>query len=176
MAANYTRVKAGRKVLSELAPLKRLKRPLLWFLLSLFYEELVVECAPGVAMVIMPRVEGFKGFMANTPIYKVIFYNQDKVYELYARAIYQSDMYGFIEIEEVLFGERSQMIVDPAEEKLKTEFGGVSRSYVPMHSIIRIDEVEKQGVGKIVESGKSSGNITSFPMSGKPGIGGDTKE
>ncbi|MEL7399745.1 MAG: DUF1820 family protein, partial [Pseudomonadota bacterium] len=56
------------------------------------------------------------------PIYKVIFYNQNQVYEVYARAIYQSDMYGFIEVEEFVFGERSQMIVDPAEEKLKAEF------------------------------------------------------
>lgn len=106
--------------------------------------------------------------MAITPIYKVIFYNQDKVYELYAKSIYQSEMYGFIEIEEVVFGERSQMIVDPAEEKLKTEFNGVSRSYIPMHSIIRIDEVEKEGVGKIVDSGAGTGNVTKFPLSGKP--------
>ena len=31
-------------------------------------------------------------------------------------------MYGFIEIEAFVFGERSQMIVDPAEERLKNEF------------------------------------------------------
>ena len=107
--------------------------------------------------------------MATTPIYKVIFHNQDKVYELYARAIYQSEMYGFIEVEEFVFGERSQMIVDPAEEKLKTEFNAVTRSYIPMHSIVRIDEVEKEGVGKIVDGAAStSGNVAAFPMSGRP--------
>lgn len=106
---------------------------------------------------------------AVTPIYKVIFHNQDKVYELYAKAIYQSDMYGFIEVEEFIFDERSQMIVDPAEEKLKAEFDAVSRSYIPMHSIIRIDEVEKSGVGKIVEtSGSTGGNVAAFPMAGGP--------
>ncbi len=103
----------------------------------------------------------------SSPIYKVIFHNQNKVYELYARGIYQSEMYGFIEVEEFVFDERSQMIVDPAEEKLKTEFGGVSRSYIPMHSIIRIDEVEKEGVGKIVDApGGSSSNVAAFPMPG----------
>lgn len=106
--------------------------------------------------------------MATTPIYKVIFHNQDKVYELYARAIYQSEMYGFIEVEEFVFGELSQMIVDPSEEKLKTEFGGVSRSYIPMHSIIRIDEVEKAGEVKIVDGAKGAGNVAAFPMSGRP--------
>jgi hypothetical protein len=89
--------------------------------------------------------------MAKGPIYKVIFYNQNQVYEIYARAIYQSDMYGFIELEEFVFGERSQLLVDPSEEKLKTEFASVKRSYIPLHSIIRIDEVEKEGVVRISE-------------------------
>jgi hypothetical protein len=112
--------------------------------------------------------------MAQSPIYKVIFLNQNKVYELYAKAIYQSEMYGFIEIEQFVFGERSQMIVDPGEEKLKGEFAGVSRSYIPMHSIIRIDEVEKEGVGKILDAPAGTTNITAFPnLGGKPVSGGD---
>ncbi len=83
------------------------------------------------------------------PIYKVIFHNQNQVYEVYARHVYQSDMYGFIEIEEFVFGERSQLIVDPSEERLKNEFAAVARSYIPIHSLIRIDEVEREGVSKI---------------------------
>lgn len=102
--------------------------------------------------------------MAQTPIYKVIFHNQQQVYEVYARAIYQSDMYGFVEVEEFVFGEHSQMIVDPSEEKLKHEFSGVARSYIPMHAIIRIDEVEKEGVGKITESKGGEGNVHHFPV------------
>ena len=90
--------------------------------------------------------------MSQQPTYKVIFYNQGQIFEIYARQIYQSDLYGFIEIEEVLFGERSQMLVDPSEEKLKSEFEGVKRSYLPMHSIVRIDEVTKEGIGKISEA------------------------
>lgn len=89
--------------------------------------------------------------MQKVPMYKVIFYNQNHVYEVYARAIYQSDMYGFIEVEEFIFGERSQLVVDPGEEKLKNEFNNVKRSYIPLHSVIRIDEVEKEGVGKVSE-------------------------
>jgi len=54
--------------------------------------------------------------MATIPIYKVIFLNQGQVFEVYAREIYQSEMYGFIEVEEFVFGERTQMLVDPAEE------------------------------------------------------------
>ena len=103
----------------------------------------------------------------SSPIFKVIFVNQNKIYELYAKAIYQSEMYGFVEVEELIFGERSQLIVDPGEEKIKNEFNGVSRSYIPMHTIIRIDEVEKEGVGKIVDAPAGvNGNVTSFPLPG----------
>ena len=102
--------------------------------------------------------------MSSSPIYKVVFLNQNQVYELYASQIFQSDLYGFIEIEGFVFGERTQMIVDPSEEKLKNEFSSVRRSYIPMHSIIRIDEVEKEGVCKISESTGGTGNVTNFPL------------
>jgi len=36
--------------------------------------------------------------MASQPIYKVIFQNHNKVFEVFARQIYQSDMWGFIEV------------------------------------------------------------------------------
>ena len=101
--------------------------------------------------------------MSKTPIYKVSFFNQVQIYEIYARHIYQSDLYGFIEVEELLFGERSGMLVDPSEEKLKAEFEGVSRSYIPMHSITRIDEVAKEGVGSITEA-KAGSNVSTFPL------------
>jgi len=104
--------------------------------------------------------------MAKQQIYKIVFYNQDKVFEVFARQIYQSDLYGFIELEEIVFGERSKVVVDPNEEKLKAEFDSVIRSYVPTHSIIRIDEVEKEGVAKISEAGNSK--VTRMPLPTMP--------
>jgi len=100
--------------------------------------------------------------MANSPeIYKVTFLNKGKVYEVFVRGVYSSDLYGFIEIEEFLFDERSQLVVDPGEEKLKTEFSGVKRSFIPIQAIIRIDEVEQGGTAKI----SSGDNIAPFPVS-----------
>ncbi len=99
--------------------------------------------------------------MTSEPIYKVIFYNQGQVYEIYARNVYQSDLWGFLEIEEFIFGERTQLIVDPAEEKLKTEFSSIKRCFIPMHAVVRIDEVEKEGTCKITEV--KGGNIAQFP-------------
>ena len=64
--------------------------------------------------------------MSKQPTYKLVFYNQGQVYELYARQIFQSYLMGFIEIEEFVSGERTQLIVDPAEEKLKNEFKAIN--------------------------------------------------
>ena len=106
--------------------------------------------------------------MTSQPVYKVIFHNNNQVFEVFARQIYQSDMWGFIEVEEFVFGERSKILVDPSEEKLKTEFNGVKRSYIPLQAIIRIDEVDKEGSGKISEAPAAEGNVASFPFAGNP--------
>ena len=63
-------------------------------------------------------------------IYKVIFLNQGEIFEIYAKNIYQSDLFGFVEVEEFLFGERTKMVVDPSEEKLKSEFEDVGGNYL----------------------------------------------
>ncbi len=102
-------------------------------------------------------------YMSTKQVFKVVFYNRNQIYEVYARAIYQSEMYGFIEVEEFVFGEHTQLLVDPAEEKLKNEFAGVKRSYIPMHSVIRIDEVEKEGSGKVSEV-KAGDKVTPLPF------------
>ncbi len=98
----------------------------------------------------------------NDQMYKVLFHNQGQIYEVYARSIYQSDLYGFIEVEDYVFGSRTQVVIDPGEDKLRSEFEGVQRSFIPMPAIIRIDEVEKEGVAKITDS--KDGNVTPFPM------------
>jgi len=104
--------------------------------------------------------------MANDDrIYRVMFVNQDQVYELYVKHVYQSDMWGFLELEEFVFGNRSELLVDPGEEKLKAQFSGVKRSYIPMQAVIRIDEVEQEGVAKMSDA---KGTITAFPMAVPP--------
>ena len=95
-------------------------------------------------------------------VYRVLFHSQGQVYEVYAHNIYQSELYGFVEIEDYTFGNRSQMLIDPSEDRLRNEFEGVQRSFVPMHAIVRIDEVEKEGVAKITDS--KGEKVTPFPL------------
>ena len=100
--------------------------------------------------------------MSKETLFKVVFMNQGQVYEVYARSVDQGAMFGFIAVEELVFGERTTVVVDPSEERIKSEFENVRRTYLPMHSIIRIDEVDKEGKSKI--SKLEGGNVAQFPV------------
>jgi hypothetical protein len=100
--------------------------------------------------------------MAASHIFKITFVNQGKAYEIYARKVSHGALFGFIEVEDIVFGERSTVLLDPSEEQLKSEFEGVKRTYLPMHSVLRIDEVKKQGVSKITALDGS--NVAQFPV------------
>ncbi|MDH3978382.1 MAG: DUF1820 family protein [Gammaproteobacteria bacterium] len=114
--------------------------------------------------------------MAKRLLYRIVFMNQGKVYEIYARSISHGELFGFIEVEDIVFGERTSVVVDPAEERIKSEFSGVQRTYLPMHSVLRIDQVEKQGVSKISDA--EGGNVAQFPMPmyTPGGSGGDSSK
>jgi hypothetical protein len=105
--------------------------------------------------------------MSDNLLYRVVFINQQQVYELYAKRVYQAELLGFVVIEEFVFGESSGVLIDPAEEKLKTEFENIKRSFVPMHEIVRIDQVERRGTAKIVpleRDGASGAKVTRLPF------------
>ncbi len=113
--------------------------------------------------------------MTSDPLYKVIFLNQGETWEVYARQVSQGGLFGFVEIEELVFGEKSQLVVDPSEDKLQREFEGVKRFYIPMHSVIRIDQVEKRGTGRITKPASEDGKVATFPVPiYTPGGGGDS--
>ena len=111
------------------------------------------------------------GSMKSKPVYRVLFQSQGNLYELYAGKVEQGHLFAFVEVEDLLFGNRGGVLVDPSEEKLKTEFAGVKRTYLPLQSIVRIDEVEKEGVNKIVALPSSHGNVTTFPVPHGPAGG-----
>ena len=103
--------------------------------------------------------------MATTKrIYKILFRSQGNLYELYARKVSQGEMYAFVQIEDIIFGERSAVLVDPSEERLKAEFAGVKRTFIPLQSVVRIDEVEKEGQAKIVAAKDEGSKVAHFPV------------
>ena len=103
--------------------------------------------------------------MKTKSVYKIIFMQLGEVYEVFAKQIFQSDMYGFIEVENYIFNKDKQLVVDPSSEKLKNEFSDVQRSYIPINAIIRIDEVKETGEAKIKEN---KGQVSPFPLNIQP--------
>lgn len=100
--------------------------------------------------------------MSNEPLlYRIQFMNNGKNYQLYVRELRQSNLFGFIEIGDFVFDSQSTVLVDPSAEKLKTEFSGVTRSYIPVHAVIRIDAVTERGSARISELGD---NVMPFPF------------
>jgi hypothetical protein len=100
--------------------------------------------------------------MPSNHIFKILFVNQGKVYEVYARKVSHGSLFGFVEIEDLVFGERSSVVLDPGEERIKSEFAGVKRTYLPLQTVIRIDEVRQHGVSKI--TALEGSNVAQFPM------------
>ncbi|TFH85935.1 DUF1820 family protein [Billgrantia azerbaijanica] len=98
--------------------------------------------------------------MTAKPIYRVVFHQQGEVWELYAREVFQSDLWGFIEVEGFIFGDASKLVVDPSADRLRRTFEGVTRSYLPLNAIVRIDEVEREGPARAV---KSDARVAEFP-------------
>jgi len=101
--------------------------------------------------------------MTKSPLYKIIFLNQSKLYEIYAREVVQSNLFGFIEVSALEFSSKSDLLVDPSEEKLKSEFAAVDRTFIPVYSIIRIDQVKQQGSAKITEISEADRRVLNFP-------------
>ena len=105
-------------------------------------------------------------------IFRVTFLNSGKVYQLHAQQVGQGELYGFVSVSELLFDEHTSVVIDPSEERLKAEFAGVQRLLLPMHAIIRIEEVEQRGQNKILELDGMVSNVTPFPMPPTDGRGG----
>lgn len=101
--------------------------------------------------------------MSKQRLYRVSFNHQGQVYEIYARNVSHGSLLGFVEVEQLVFGEKSTLVLDPGEEKLKTEFANVARSFIPVHAVIRIDEVNKPGAAKISPLPDGSGKVMPFP-------------
>ena len=100
-------------------------------------------------------------------IFRVLFHNNGKLYQLHAQQVSQSDIHGFVEIRGLMFEQHSSVVIDPSEERLKDEFRGVEKILVPMHLVTRIDQVETQGENRILELDNDLDNVTPFPQPGK---------
>ena len=102
------------------------------------------------------------------PLYKVTFLNAGRVYELYAKRVAASSLWGFTEVAELEFDTRDGVVVDPTEERLRDEFGATRVLHLPMQSIVRVEEVDHKGQSAIRDAQSGEKVVTPFPMPAKP--------
>lgn len=101
--------------------------------------------------------------MAKKRLYRVAFLHHGKVYELYCEGVTSSGLWGFIEISDMVFDSADSVVVDPTEEKLRDEFEGVEVLHVPMHSVLRVEEVRSKGQA-VIRDRESGEKVTPFPV------------
>ncbi len=96
----------------------------------------------------------------HSPLFRIQFISSGEKYDLYVKEVSQGTMFGFVEIGDFVWDSHTSLVVDPSHEKLKTEFKDVTRTYIPMHNVLRIDEVKRQGTAKISQI---SDKVATFP-------------
>jgi hypothetical protein len=74
--------------------------------------------------------------------FKIQFFDGKKeLLTFFARSVNPSSYIGLIEIADIMFMD-SDILINPEDEKIRKEFKGVKRTFLPLSSIIRIDEIE----------------------------------
>jgi len=106
--------------------------------------------------------------MRAKKLYKVTFLHLGKCYELYARQVTSSALWGFIEIGELVFEPvGSGLLVDPTEERLREEFANTRVLHLPMQSLVRVEEVERKET-LVIRDAEGGQKVTPFPLPPRP--------
>ena len=106
--------------------------------------------------------------MSTRKLYKISFLSAGRIYELYARRVASSELWGFTEVSELVFDIGEGVVVDPTEERLRDEFGATKKLHLPMQSILRIEEVERRGALRIRDAASGETVVMPFPLPAKP--------
>lgn len=108
--------------------------------------------------------------MAGKKLFRVAFLNHGKVWELYCRGVVSSGLWGFVELSGIEFDTHDAVVIDPVEDKMRDELGDVEVLHLPMHSVLRVEEVRTKGQS-VIRDRESGEKITPFPVS-PPGRSG----
>ena len=108
--------------------------------------------------------------MAKDVLYRVAFHNHGKVYELYCKGVSTSALWGFLEISDMVFDGGDNLVVDPSEEKIREEFADVEVLHVPLHGVLRVEQVRRKGQA-LIRDRESGEKVTPFPLT-PPGRSG----
>ena len=96
-------------------------------------------------------------------LFRSAFLNHGKVYELFCSGVCTSGLLGFVEVSGLEFGDKDSLVVDPTEEKVRDEFDGVEILHLPMHSVLRVEQVKQKGTA-VIRDRESGEKVTPFPI------------
>ena len=60
---------------------------------------------------------------------------------IHAGNVNPSSFLGLIEVSDIVFMNSSSIVINPDDEKIRKEFKDVERTFLPINTILRIDEV-----------------------------------
>jgi hypothetical protein len=106
--------------------------------------------------------------MNTRVLYKISFLSAGRIYELYARRVTSSALWGFTEVADLVFDVNEGVVVDPVEERLRDEFADTRVLHLPIQSVLRVEEVDRKGPAAIRDAGNGERVVTPFPMPVKP--------
>jgi hypothetical protein len=101
--------------------------------------------------------------MADKRLYKIVFLNNGKVYELFSEQVSSSGLWGFVEVSNLVFDTSDGLVVDPTEEKMRQEFEHAKVLHLPIQSVFRVEEVKKRGAC-LIRDRESGEKVTPFPL------------
>ena len=99
----------------------------------------------------------------NKRLFRVAFLNHGKVYELFCTDVCTSNLLGFVEVSGLVLEEKGSLVIDPTEEKMRDEFDGVEVLHLPMHSVLRVEQVKKKGQA-VIRDRESGEKVTPFQV------------
>jgi hypothetical protein len=99
----------------------------------------------------------------NEKLFRIAFLNHGKVYELFCSGVCTSGLLGFVEVSGLVFADQDSLVVDPTEERMRDEFDGVEILHLPMHSVLRVEQVRKKGPA-VIRDRESGEKVTPFPI------------
>lgn len=86
-----------------------------------------------------------------SPIYRIVFLQQEDIKEIYAQYISEETLVGFIEADTLIDYDPAKAIVNTSE---------VRRCYIPLHTILRIDEVMPDN---LLQKSSDNSNVSHLP-------------
>lgn len=100
-------------------------------------------------------------------LFKVVFLQHDELHEVYARSVSESSMMHFVEVEALVLdapasSESGSPTQSKAQARLRSTYADVQRIYLPIQTILRIEEVHHVGTANIhsIEPAAQEANVT----------------